>query len=237
MAIKDLPPPIKTPDSGAGSWSQLLDWLVLVWKFVRTPALVLSPSGDAPTTPTGAAGDSSTQIANDAFVQQEILSKALAASSHGVMFGMASAEGFLSTFPTPIPAATFSVLPGTIIAFSGTSAPTGYLVCPTAQTNISRTGSNAALFAAIGITWGAGDGTTTFGMPWFAPDYAMLQANANVGTASVGAVISHVHASGFNTAAGAVTAGGAVGAMGNTAATGGAANFAAGGRVLLCVKL
>jgi hypothetical protein len=113
MAIKDLPPPIKTPDSGAGSWSQLLDWLVLVWKFVRTPALVLSPSGDAPTTPTGAAGDSSTQIANDAFVQQEITSKALAATSLSAMYGMSGVEGVLSIIPSVIPiGTTFPALSG-----------------------------------------------------------------------------------------------------------------------------
>ena len=53
-------------------------------------------------------------------------------------------------------------LPGTIIDFAGTSAPAGYLVCNGAA--ISRD-TYAALFAAIGITWGNGNGSTTFNLP------------------------------------------------------------------------
>jgi microcystin-dependent protein len=52
--------------------------------------------------------------------------------------------------------------PGSIIAFAGTSTPTGYLECNGA--NVSRT-TYAALFAAVGTTWGAGDGVTTFALP------------------------------------------------------------------------
>jgi microcystin-dependent protein len=52
--------------------------------------------------------------------------------------------------------------PGAIIAFAGTSAPTGWLACQGQL--VSRT-TYAALFAAIGTTWGAGDGSTTFGLP------------------------------------------------------------------------
>ena len=133
------------------------------------------------------------------------------------------------------------VKPGTIINFAGTSAPAGYLACSTAQTNISRT-AYAALFAAIGTTWGAGDGSTTFGMPWFPADYATVQANANVGTSSVGVVLAHTH--NVPIAGGGSNTNG----TGNTRATGaeittdvqtpagGTANLAAGVRVLKCVK-
>jgi len=133
-----------------------------------------------------------------------------------------------------------SFLPtGTIIEFAGTTAPAGYLNCPTSLTNISRT-TYAALFAAIGTTWGAGDGSTTFGLPWFPADYVAVQANANVGSSTVGAVIGHVHS--YNNAAtrNDITAAGgsatAVAGAGNTASTGGSANLAAGVRVLRCVK-
>ena len=51
---------------------------------------------------------------------------------------------------------------GTVIQFAGSSAPTGYLK---ANGNaVSRT-TYAALFAAIGTTYGAGDGSTTFNVP------------------------------------------------------------------------
>ncbi len=51
---------------------------------------------------------------------------------------------------------------GTIKAFAGPSAPTGYLLCDGSA--VSRS-TYARLFAAIGTTWGAGDGSTTFNVP------------------------------------------------------------------------
>lgn len=142
MAIKDLPPPIKTPDSEKSNWSQLLDWLLLVWKFVRTPALVLSPSGDAPTTPTGTPGDTSTQIASDAFVAAAdavvvanlttlINNDLLAASSLSAMYGMSGVEGILSTVPPPI---------------ISTAPPLGYFY----GLSLSTAGSSTTLTIGIG---------------------------------------------------------------------------------------
>lgn len=52
--------------------------------------------------------------------------------------------------------------PGAIMDYAGTSAPTGWLLCY-GQT-VSRT-TYARLFTAIGTTFGAGDGSTTFGLP------------------------------------------------------------------------
>ena len=51
---------------------------------------------------------------------------------------------------------------GTIIQFAGKTIPDGYLSCNGAL--VSRT-QFADLFAAIGTTWGAGDGKTTFKLP------------------------------------------------------------------------
>jgi hypothetical protein len=126
---------------------------------------------------------------------------------------------------------------GTIIDFAGTSAPSGFLACPTTATNISRT-TYAALFAAIGTTWGAGDGSTTFGCPWFPADYTAVQANANVGTATTGQVIAHTHTLGVLLGSTGVGGNGGawVSGTGNTGSTGGSANLAAGHRVLKCVK-
>jgi hypothetical protein len=131
-----------------------------------------------------------------------------------------------------------SVPVGTIIDSAGTSAPSGYLVCPTSQTNISRT-TYAALFAAIGTTWGAGDGSTTFGIPWFPSDYASVQANSNVGTSTAGQVIAHTHVGTLSAPSLGAASGSAVyGATGatTTGSTGGSANLAAGVRVLKCIK-
>jgi phage-related tail fiber protein len=51
---------------------------------------------------------------------------------------------------------------GAIIYFANSTIPTGYLKANGA--NVSRT-TYAALFAAIGTLWGAGDGSTTFTLP------------------------------------------------------------------------
>jgi microcystin-dependent protein len=51
---------------------------------------------------------------------------------------------------------------GTVSAFAGSTAPTGYALCDGSAVN--RT-SQAALFGVIGTTYGAGDGSTTFNLP------------------------------------------------------------------------
>ncbi len=51
---------------------------------------------------------------------------------------------------------------GAIIAFGGTTPPAGWLLCDGAA--VSRA-TYATLFSAIGVTWGAGDGTTSFNVP------------------------------------------------------------------------
>ena len=55
-----------------------------------------------------------------------------------------------------------SVPPGTIIHYAGRTVPSGWLICNGA--NVSRT-DYAVLFAAIGTIYGAGNGSTTFGLP------------------------------------------------------------------------
>lgn len=54
------------------------------------------------------------------------------------------------------------VPPGTITGYGSLSAPDGWLLCNGQA--VSRT-TYATLFLAIGSTWGAGDGVTTFNVP------------------------------------------------------------------------
>ena len=51
---------------------------------------------------------------------------------------------------------------GTVSAFAGSAAPTGYALCDGSAVN--RT-AQAALFSVIGTTYGIGDGSTTFNLP------------------------------------------------------------------------
>ena len=61
-------------------------------------------------------------------------------------------------FVTSVPA----VPVGSMQAFAGSSAPTGWLLCD--GTTASRT-TYSNLFSVIGTTYGVGDGSTTFGLP------------------------------------------------------------------------
>jgi len=51
---------------------------------------------------------------------------------------------------------------GTVLPFAGAASPTGWLLCYGQA--VSRV-TYAALFAVIGTTYGAGDGSTTFNVP------------------------------------------------------------------------
>jgi microcystin-dependent protein len=57
----------------------------------------------------------------------------------------------------------FTVPPGVIWEYAGTVAPSGWILLPPGAT-ASRT-EHAALFTLIGVTYGAGDGSSTFGLP------------------------------------------------------------------------
>lgn len=71
-----------------------------------------------------------------------------------------SAAGIMSF--TGILRGNGTVAAGFISDFGGANAPAGWLVCDGQA--VSRT-TYADLFAAIGTTWGAGDGSTTFNVP------------------------------------------------------------------------
>jgi len=61
--------------------------------------------------------------------------------------------------------ATLAVVPaGAVLDYAGTTAPVGYLMCDGSA--VDRT-AYADLFTAIGTTYGAGDGSTTFNLPDF----------------------------------------------------------------------
>jgi microcystin-dependent protein len=84
--------------------------------------------------------------------------------------------------------------PGEIKMWATGTAPTGYLLCAGAA--VSRT-TYATLFAVIGITFGSGDGATTFNLPDFrdrmpigaGTTYAL---NASGGSADA-VVVNHTH--------------------------------------------
>lgn len=175
-----------------------------------------SPALGSATADTQATSDNSTKVATTAYV------KAAANQAAAV-------------------AANAATPAGTIIDFAGTVAPTGFLALPTVPTNVLRS-AYPALFTAIGTTWGIGDGSTTFGLPYFPANYASVQATGNVGTITAGQVIAHNHVMNVNPTTGSGTGGGGAFVGFTTSSiltgdTGGTANLAAGMRVRKCIKL
>jgi len=66
---------------------------------------------------------------------------------------------------------------GVVQAFAGSTVPDGWLLCDGSA--VSRT-DYADLYAAIGDTYGDGDGSTTFNLPDLADKF--IQGNATAGT-------------------------------------------------------
>ena len=81
---------------------------------------------------------------------------------------------------------------GSIALFAGADLPDGYLLCDGAE--LSRTVYNE-LFEAIGTTWGAGNGETTFNLPDFSGKFIR-------GTGGNAAALGTVQAEGLPNAVG-----------------------------------
>ena len=115
----------------------------------------------------------------------------------------------------PIGAAPAAGVPaGSLVPFAGTAVPPpgGWLLCDGAA--VSRT-TFAALFAAIGTTYGVGDGSTTFNLPdlrgrvavGFGPSAAVAAIGQNDGVAAANRRPQHRHAPHAHTVAGGANAG------------------------------
>ena len=61
-----------------------------------------------------------------------------------------------------LPSQIANSVPGQIITFAGSSAPNGYLVCPTSVSYVNAT-TYSNLASALGLTWGSGGTSVTAG--------------------------------------------------------------------------
>jgi microcystin-dependent protein len=110
---------------------------------------------------------------------------------------MAATKGYVDTQIAAIPAAQDLTPAGTVIYTARTTAPTGYLKANGAA--VSRT-TFAALFSAIGTTYGAGNGSTTFNLPDLRGEFVRswddgrgVDSGRSFGSAQAGALASHNH--------------------------------------------
>ena len=141
-----------------------------------------------------------------------------------------------------------SVPAGAVQAFAQAAAPSGWLECNGQAVN--RTGTGAALFAAIGTIYGTGDGVSTFNVPDYRGYFLRALGTNADGTASgargvktVDDIKSHQHTYGTSSS----TSGAANASMygnitspyggGTTNSTGGAETRPKNMAVLTCIKL
>lgn len=142
----------------------------------------------------------------------------------------------------PVTRSGSGVPAGTIAHFGMATAPAGWLKANGAA--VSRT-TYAALFLAVGVTYGAGDGSTTFNLPDLRGEFVRgwddgrgVDTGRAIGTAQTQDVQSHNHAS-FGT-----FSGNGYGAGGNAQAIGGGVTGSTGGTetrprnvaALACIK-
>ncbi len=169
--------------------------------------------------------------------------------------GTAAPAGSLAcpTAPTNVSVGTYTALAqstgitwgnGATTAAGAFAIGTAYVIVTIGTTDFTLIGAASntigAVFTATGAGAGTGTAASSFGLPYFPPDYVSVQANGNVGTETTGAVIAHTHSGNWNTP-GIFNTGTNQGGMngtpgGTTNSTGGSANLAAGARVLKCVK-
>lgn len=137
--------------------------------------LTLTPSSVKSTQTLGAA-DNSTNVATTAFVQTTLTTL----NGSNITSGTINAARLPATYLNAAsnlsdlsnPSAAIATLgltgasnqSGAIGLFAMQTPPPGWIVCDGSA--LSRT-TYAALYAAIGTTWGAGDGSTTFNIPDF----------------------------------------------------------------------
>lgn len=92
---------------------------------------------------------------------------------------------------------SYLVPPGAVMAFARNTAPNGWLECSGAA--VSRT-TYADLFAAIGTTFGSGNGSTTFNLPNLRGEFIRgwdngrgVDSGRSFGTAQADDLKAHTH--------------------------------------------
>src|SRR5690554_6904272 len=86
----------------------------------------------------------------------------------------------------------FEVEVGTIVAYGGTTAPDGWLLCDGSAVSRSE---YPRLFAVIGTAFGAGDGSTTFNLPDLQQRFPLGKGSSGTGSqlGETGGSIDHQH--------------------------------------------
>lgn len=87
---------------------------------------------------------------------------------------------------------------GGILPYAGSTAPTHWLICDGSQVNRV---AYARLFGVIGVTYGVGDGSTTFNLPDLRGKFLLSKSASGTGStlAATGGALDHTHSGGSHT--------------------------------------
>lgn len=117
---------------------------------------------------------------------------------------MAATKKYVDDEIAGIPAVTDQTPAGTVIYTARSTAPTGYLKANGAA--VSRT-TYSTLFAAIGTTYGSGDGSTTFNLPDLRGEFVRgvddgrgVDSGRTLGSSQSSQNLAHDHGGSTNTA-------------------------------------
>lgn len=107
-----------------------------------------------------------------------------------------SIDGLLPMVDPTVPDPSVTAVPtGGIIAFAGSSAPTGFLICDGSIVSRITYADLNTLFAADSYPYGAGNGTTTMGLPDLRGRFPLGQAASGTGSTLGGTLgaLDHTH--------------------------------------------
>ena len=190
---------------------------------------------------------------DDANTTGQVVAGALCAVSEGSTLGdtlwMLTTDGTITIGTTALTFVRQGALgqqPGEVCYFARNTAPTGFLKANGAA--VSRT-TYAALFSAIGTTFGVGDGSTTFNVPELRGEFIRcwddargIDSGRSFGTAQTDGFKSHTHTQQANAGGGAGSGymSGSVNVNnsngGQTLATGGTETRPRNVALLACIK-
>lgn len=123
----------------------------MVWRFASATSASVLVQAQGSDLIYGSAGNPSAGVGSLPLVQGSAIEVMAILGTWQITGGTSSAQGGGAAVP-----------PGTVFDFAGGTVPAGYLLCDGQA--VSRSGY-AALFAAIGTAYGAGDGSSTFNLP------------------------------------------------------------------------